>query len=447
MSTIARIELWHVAVPLRATFRPSWIPGFPQNENRFDVLRVITDDGVEGFAAGPALGEERAGLGALLGPYLVGEDPTDIALVQQRVREMGYLGWRNGWIEPAFWDIKGKLAKKPVYELLGGSARRVKLYASTGQVRDAQARIDECEQRYAEGFRAIKLRVHEDEAKDIAQVVEVAKALGGKMKIGVDANQGWRVAAIADAPLWDLARAKRFADACADVGVAWIEEPLPMDAYEDLAALTAYSRVPIAGGELHTQGLPELKHMIERRCYAVFQPDCVFTGGIAHTLEVARLCAQHDLGYTPHTWTNGFGFAANLQVYGASGTERDLEYPLDPPGWTVDRRDGCLIEPWAHDHGELALPTAPGLGFDVDMVALRKWGRRFFVMNKLRLVAFALLDRGLSAAQEIDAARKQRRAASTSAPTTSAPAPAVSAPPPTGAPATPAPAADPPSTP
>ncbi len=58
------------------------------------------------------------------------------------------------------------------------------------------------------------------------------------MKIGVDANQGWRVTVVADAPLWDLARARRFADACADAGVAWLEEPLPMDAYDDLAALT-----------------------------------------------------------------------------------------------------------------------------------------------------------------------------------------------------------------
>ena len=409
-SHIARIELWHVAVPLRATFRPSWIPGFPQNENRFDLIRVVTNDGVVGHAAGPAMGKERAGLGNLIGPYLIGEDATDIGLVRQRIREMGYLGWRNGWIEPAFWDIKGKIAGKPVYELLGGTARRVKLYASTGEVKDPKARIDECEARYAEGFRCIKIRVHEDEAKDIAQVTETAKAVGHKMKIAVDANQAWRVAVIADAPLWDLARAKRFADVCADVGIAWIEEPLPMDAYDDLAALTAYSKVPIAGGELHTSGPAELGYMIDKRCYSVFQPDCVFTGGIEATLEVARKCQAAGLVYTPHTWTNGFGFAANLQVYGAAGGDKELEYPLNPPGWTVDRRDGVLQQPFTHDRGELALPTAPGLGITVDDNALRDWGTRFFKMDKLRLTVFALLDRGLKAAKEIDASRKKRRA-------------------------------------
>ena len=417
MSTVARIELFHVAVPLPATFRPSWIPGFPQNENRIDLLHVVTSDGVEGWAAGPAMGRERAGLGGLLGPYLIGEDATNIPLIQQRIREMGYLGWRNGWMEPAFWDIKGKLANKPAYELLDGvtpSSTSVPLYASTGEVKDVKERIDECEQRLSEGFTTIKLRVHDfDESKDIAQVVDVAKHMGTRMKIAVDANQAWRVAAIADAPLWDLARAKRFADACADVGVAWIEEPLPMDSYDDLAALTAYSRVPIAGGELHTQGLPELKMMIEKRCYSVFQPDCVFSGGLASTLEVAKLCKKHGLIYTPHTWTNGFGFAANLQVFAASGFvgEKPLEYPLNPPGWTVEGRDGVLSVPFTHSQGTLTLPKGPGLGVDVDRAALRRYGTRFFVMDHKRLVWFALRDRGVKAAREIDGHRKKRRAA------------------------------------
>ena len=234
MSTIARIELYHVAIPLPALFYPSWIPGLPQGENRFTLIKVVTSDGVEGYSAGAAMGRERAGLGEILGPHLIGEDPTDISLIQQRVREMGYLGWRNAWIEPAFWDIKGKYEGKPVYELLGGKASPVELYASTGEVKNSKERIEELQQRYAEGFRAAKLRVHDfDERADIRQVTETASALGGKMRLGVDANQGWRVTIVGDAPLWDLPRAKRFADACADAGVSWIEEPLPMDAYED----------------------------------------------------------------------------------------------------------------------------------------------------------------------------------------------------------------------
>lgn len=409
---VARIELFHYSSPLPATFRPSWIPGFPQNHNRATLIRVVTESGVEGWSAGPAIGRERAGLGNLIGPYLIGEDATDVGLIQQRLREIAYLGWRNWWIEPAFWDIKGKLEGKPVCTLLGGGPRDVRLYASTGEVKQGAARVEEAERRFDEGFRTIKIRVHEDFERDRAQVETTSAGVGHKMAIGVDANQGWRVTAVADAPLWDLARARRFADVCADAGVAWLEEPLPMDAYDDLARLTAESRVPIAGGELHTAGLPELKTMIERRCYSIFQPDAMFTGGIAQTMEVVRLCREHGLTYTPHTWTNGIGLAVNLHVMAASGfaDDKELEYPLDPPGWTPEARDSMLTAPFLHDKGMLRVPEGPGLGIEIDRAALRKHGRRFFVMDRKRLVWFALRDRGVKAAREMDAAKKARTA-------------------------------------
>ncbi|HJL19861.1 MAG TPA: mandelate racemase/muconate lactonizing enzyme family protein [Sandaracinaceae bacterium LLY-WYZ-13_1] len=414
MTRIRRVELHHVRVPLPATFYPSWIPGFPQRENRFDLIRVITDDGVEGWSAGPAMSHERAGIGSVLAPYLIGEDPTDIDAMQQRLREVGYLGARQWWVEPAFWDIKAKLAGKPVYELLGGERRRaVPVYCSTGAVRRPEDRVEEAERRYAEGFRAIKLRVHSfAETDDIAQVERTAEAVGDRMKIGVDVNQGWRVAAISDAPRWDLARAKRFVDACADAGLAWVEEPLPMDDYAAQVALREHSRVPISGGEIHTGGLPELKMMIERGCYDIYQPDAIFTGGIAQTMEVARLCRAHDVLYTPHTWTNGVGFAVNLQLMAASGfaDAKELEYPYDPPGWVEEARDGILTAPFLHRRGEVELPTRPGLGFEIDRRALKKWGTRTFVMDRLRMVFFGLKDRGLRGAREIDRARRARRA-------------------------------------
>jgi L-alanine-DL-glutamate epimerase-like enolase superfamily enzyme len=400
-----------VAIPLPDTFRPAWIPGMPSNENRFTLVKITTDDGVEGWSAGPAIGRERAGLGDVLGPYLLGEDATDIGLIQQRLREISYLGWRNWWIEPAFWDIKGKIEGKPVCDLLGGSPRSVRLYASTGEVKSPGERIEEVEARIAEGFTTVKLRVHDhDEQMDIAHVADTAAAIGDRARLAVDANQGWRVTIISDAPRWDLDRAKNFADACADANVAWIEEPLAMDAYEDLTALTSYSRVAIGGGELHSSGLPELRMMIERRCYDVFQPDAIFTGGIAQTIEVARLCREHGLGYSPHTWTNGIGFAVNLQLFAASGfaDEKELEYPLAPPGWTVEARDGILQTAFDHDRGSLEVPSAPGLGFEIDRRALSRHGTRFFVMDRKRLVWFSLRHRGIKASQEIDANRKRR---------------------------------------
>ena len=414
MDPVAKVELFHFASPLPATFRPSWIPGFPQDENRATLIRVVTQDGVEGWSAGPAIGRERTGLGNLIGPYLLGEDALDIDLIQQRLRELAYLGWRNWWIEPAFWDIKGKHEGKPVYELLspGSGLPSVRLYASTGEVRAPAARVEEALQRFEEGFRSLKIRVHEDEAADIAQVQTTAEAVGDRMSIGVDANQAWRVTAIADAPLWDLARAKRFADVCSDAGVGWLEEPLPMDDYAALAELTAYSKIPIAGGELHTSALPELKMMIERKCYSIFQPDAMFTGGIAQTWKVIELLRSSGLTYTPHTWTNGVGFAVNLQLMVASGfgDTQELEYPLDPPGWVPEARDAMLTQPFLHAKGSLEVPRGPGLGIEIDRRALRKHGKRFFTMDRKRQVLFALRDRGVKASKEMDAAKRARLA-------------------------------------
>lgn len=409
-NAVARVELWHYAGPLPAAFRPSWIPGFPQYENRCTLIRVVTKGGVEGWSAGPSVTREREGLGYLIAPYLIGEDAVDIDTIQQRLREAGYLGWRNWWIEPAFWDIAGKIAAKPVYELLGGGADTVKVYASTGEVRTPEAALETAEARLAEGFSAIKIRVHEDEERDIAQVAKVAQGMAGRMKIGVDANQAWRVTAIADAPLWDLDRAKRFADACADFGVGWIEEPLPMDDWDAQAELCAYSKVPISGGELHSAGYAELAMMVDRRCYDKFQPDAMFTGGIQQTMRLIDKVRAAGLTYTPHTWTNGVGFAVNLQIMAASGfadTEL-LEYPLDLPGWTAEGRDSMLTKPFLAVDGTVQVPKGPGLGIDIDTRMLRKHGKRFFVMDRARLVLFALRDRGIKASKEIDAAKKAR---------------------------------------
>lgn len=410
MSKISCVELYHVRIPLDKPFYPSWIPGYPAIDNRFDLIKITTEDGIEGYSAGPAIASERLGLGNLIAPYLIGHDATDIDLMLQRLREVGYLGVRANWIEPAFWDIKGKLENKPVYQLLGAQREPVELYASTGEIKDVDSRVFEARKRYSEGFKTIKIRVHEfDVQQDINHVKAVVDAVGDKMAIGVDANQGWRVTIINDAPLWDLERAKYFADACAEMNIAWLEEPLPMDDFETLSKLTAYSKIPITGGEIHTNGKAELKTMVEKKCYDVFQPDAIMTGGIQHTLEVAEHCKTHGLKFTPHTWTNGIGFAVNLHVLLASGFNgaKPLEYPINPPSWTVEKRDGILKIPFHHVKGMLHPTYAPGLGFEIDPKKLEKYGERFFRMNKRKLMFYTIKDKGFFTALKLNSNKKK----------------------------------------
>lgn len=410
---ITEIDLWHVSIPLGGAFYPSWIPGFPQTENRFTLVRLRTASGVEGFSAGPAMSRERAGLGSLLGPYLLGERADDIESIRQRIREMGYLGQRAGWLEPACWDAIGRARGKPVWSLLGGRRGEVRLYASSGQVRSGAERVREVEARLAEGFEAVKLRVHDATLEqDLAQIRETRRGVGDRAVLGVDANQGWRVAVVADAPRWDGERARAFCQEAAGLGYDWVEEPLAMDDYEGLARLRSSVEIDVAGGELNGHGLPEFGVMLEKGCYDVYQPDAVFTGGIAETWRIIQKVKAAGARYTPHTWTNGIGFAINLQLFAASPfrEETRLEYPYDPQ-WSPQARDGILEQPFLHRGGRLEVPAAPGLGFEVSRRALRRWGEHFFRATKVRVAVSAVLDKGLRVAREAGSVRDMRLAA------------------------------------
>jgi len=385
MSVIDSIELYLVQAPLPAPFSPAWVVKGTRSTTNFYLVRLRTDDGVEGFSAFSATSRERVGMGDSLASLLLGKDIHDQAHLMEMLRIPAYGGFRNFWIEPAFWDIRGKLAGKPIYELLGGKAQTLTLYASAGEVKEPAARIDEAHARYEEGFRLMKMRVHDfDEAVDIRQIQEPAAALEGKMKFAVDCNQAFWYTGGGPGPKWDLARAKRFCDAAYEAGLEWVEEPLFMEWHDQMAELTAYSRVPVSGGELHTGGMVELRSMIEKKCYHIYQPDSMWTGGIEQTLEIGRLARAAGAKFTPHTWSNGIGFAVNLQVMLASGNPDDMpfEYPLNPPGWTPEARDAVLVKPWLHERGKLAAPTDPGLGFEIDEQALERYGRCFFRANR-----------------------------------------------------------------
>ena len=406
---VDRIELYHVAIPLPKPFYPAWIPGYPQTVNRFTLIRLTTDDGVQGLAAGVAFEEEREGLGGLLGPYLIGLDPTDIPTARQRIREASFLGWRNYWLEAAFWDIRGKVEGKPVWALLGGEeAGRAEVYASTGEVHPPEQRAEEVLQLREMGFRTVKLRVHSfDPAEDVAQVETVRRAVGDSLNLGVDANQGWRVALIEDAPLWTLERAAEFAQACADLDVGWIEEPLDMVAYDQQAELRRRSAVPIAGGEMNA-GWHEFKVMLEKGSYDIYQPDATMGGGIGDAKMVLDACREQGLGYTPHTWTNGLGFLINLQVYAAGPRGFPIEYPYEPPGWVPEARDGLLANPIEVDaDGTVAVPDAPGLGIELDEDKLARYGRKYFEITSRGIAIKTVRDKGLFTALSLS--RKRRR--------------------------------------
>jgi D-galactarolactone cycloisomerase len=399
---IAAIELYHVSIPLRHTFWPTWIPGYPQTHNRFTLVKLVTDEGIEGYSAGAAMGRERAGLGDLMGGYLIGADPTDIERMQSLLKQAGYLGWRNFWIEPACWDILGKARGKPVYELLGGEARPIEVYCSTGEMHEPQRRVQELLAMHARGFRTAKLRVKNRELKDdIRHIETIAKGVGDKLTLGVDANQGWLVSIVDRVPAWDLERAKEFAAACHANGIKWIEEPLDSRDYDGNAALKKVSPVKISGAELN-YGWDEIKIMFEKDCFHIYQPDATFAGGIAQVRQVIDACHAYEREYSPHTWTNGIGFYINWNMVLADrGNTLPLEYPLEEPSWVPEFRDGIIAPTVPDGNGTLAPFTRPGLGFEIDRRLLKKYGKRFFKLTELGLKIRVIREKGLKAALEL----------------------------------------------
>ncbi len=411
---ITRIELFHISIPLPETFYPSWIPHLPMTQNNATLLRLTTESGLQGFSAGMAMERERSGLGSLLGPYLLEADALDIDSVAQRLREATYLGWRNAWIEAAFWDIRAKAAGKPLYKLLSGRDERVdrvKVYHSMGEVArgDKLKRyLDDAQQR---GVPAVKIRVHDhDEEVDMAAVREAREHVGDGLKLMVDANQGWRVALLGDAPLWDLERATRFVKVCDEHDFTWVEEPLDMYDYDAQAELRRRVKTPIAGGELNG-GWHEFKVMLEKGSYDIYQPDACFAGGISQVKTLMEACeADKNLHFSPHTWSNGVGFLINLQLYAAWPRRKFIEFPYQPPGWVPEARDGILARPiQVGMDGKVDVPQTPGIGIEISPTALKKYGSRYYNLTKPKLILHTLRNKGIKTTLELAKIKKAQK--------------------------------------
>lgn len=374
---IVDAEAYICHFPLREPFHPSWIPGLPSHANSAVILRLVTDEGIDGACSGVAFAGEWKGFPELIRVFLLGRDPFRVEDLVQVLRSAKVVGFRAWFVEIALWDIIGKATGQPVYRLLGGARDMVKAYASTGELRDPETRAHDAVRMVEEGFRAIKLRIrYDDIRRDLAVVEAVRVAVGDEVEIMVDANQAWLIHGFGPYPKWDLKRAMALARELEKLNVAWLEEPLRMRDFEGLAILRRSTTVPISGGELNDD-LDDFRELIERGCYDIIQPDVTFAGGILAGRKIAAMAEAAHITYNPHTWTNGLGLAANLQLMGAIPNCTHCEFPYDPPGWTPEGRDAMLAEPITVDSdGYVAVPSRPGLGVEVDWEKVRAHGEK-----------------------------------------------------------------------
>ncbi len=377
---IASIETYFFEYPLKKAFYPAWIPGHEQTANRCVLLKLISDEGVEGIGAGSVFSEDQARLVRMIvedtiGMFLIGADPADIEMLADVVKLYGLmLGGRPWLVEVALWDLLGKATGEPLYKRWGGTADRMELYASTGEVATVERSPEMALAAREAGFKAIKLRAHNMDFRDDIRAVEAVRdAVGDSMKILVDANQGWMLSPIG--PRWDLDTATEFARAMSDLDIYWLEEPLDRFDFDGLRKLRDSVDVRIAGGEMN-QGIHEFKIMLEKDCLDVYQPDATLAGGVIVSREVAAGAQEKGKLFSPHTWTTGVGFAINMHIAASAGNCPILEYPWVPDSWSVEARDAMLTEPFIAEDGCIKLPTGPGLGVVLDSDAMKKFAKR-----------------------------------------------------------------------
>jgi L-alanine-DL-glutamate epimerase-like enolase superfamily enzyme len=372
---ITEVEGYVCHYPLPEPFYPTWIPGYPQTQNSCLILILRTDEGIEGYCASVAFMDEVKGVVSLLRPFLINRDPLQIEDGVQLLRSASFLGFRGWFVEIALWDILGKAVGQPIHRLLGGGPERLLAYASTGELRDPEQRVEDVLRLKEMGFSAVKLRVKSARAEeDVALVAAVREAVGDEMEIMVDANQGWPIHGFGPYPRWSLKRAIYEANAFDELGVRWLEEPLHKNDYAGYAQLRASTGVPIAGGEFNSD-LHEFRDLIGGGCLDVVQPDVTLSTGILNGKKVAGMAEAHNLEFSPHTWTNGLGLAANLQLMGCVPNCPYCEYPFEPPGWVPEARDFMLAEPLTVDaEGYITVPQGPGLGVELDLEKVRHYG-------------------------------------------------------------------------
>jgi L-alanine-DL-glutamate epimerase-like enolase superfamily enzyme len=365
---ITAVEAEIYRVPFAGEVAPAWSPGARWSENRPTVYRIETDEGITGYGSGhgsPAIVRER------VAPRLIGQDPFQIPPLVRTVRNSG--AGAASWgiacaVEIALWDLVGKAANLPLSTLWGATTDRIKAYASLVEVRSPEQRAEDVLKLYELGYRAVKLRLHSDTiAEDVAQVQAVREAVGDRMEIMVDANQAQEpgTPGAERSVVWSFERAVLTCRELAQLGVAWLEEPLGRFDFDPLSRLTLASDVPIAGGE-NNVGLHEFRWLIDRDCYDIVQPDAVVSGGIGMLRKVAAYAEMHQKQFVPHHGGSGLGVAAHLHLSASLPNSGYVELLQEPPNLPVERFQGLVAEPLVpRQDGFVYVPDAPGLGVEL----------------------------------------------------------------------------------
>ncbi len=354
-------------------------------------VKIETDQGLYGWGEAYTQADRDQAIEThinQLGRYLTGRDPFAI----KHFTFLAYNDYANkrgsmefycaiSAIEHALWDIVGKATGQPVYNLLGGKCReRVRVYANGwggGGTPDEAAK--QAAAVVAQGFTALKFdpfpnpwrayidRKQEDEA--VAKVAAVRAAVGPDVEILIEVHRRL-------APM----HAVRVAQRMEAERPFWYEEPVSFRDLDSLVEARAQINIPVVSGEEVYTKL-EFKELFARRAADIINPDVCNVGGILELREIAAMAEVHHVAVAPHNYNSTtLGLAATLHAAAGMTNFLITEYFVNFAAMGAELTN----HPFVVENGYITLPTAPGLGLELDEAALVRHPYRQFPLRKLR---------------------------------------------------------------
>lgn len=331
--------------------------------NTYIVARIETDAGLEGLGYTMLVGgggskSVLAYLEESLIPLLIGEDPILIGHIWEKmyendrgIRKKGIPVYAMSAIDIGLWDILGKSAGKPVWQLAGGHRDKVQVYGSGGFLPySIDQIIEEAEGFRAQGCRHYKFKVgRPDVMENVHRVREVRKSLGDDMEILIDANQRW-----------DVATNIRVANLLEDCALFWYEEPVLADNIGECAEIARAIATPVATGE-NEYTRYGFRDLIEAKAAQYLNPDIHRAGGFSEMMKIAHLAAAHNVTIAPHLVPE-----LSIHVLAAIPNAALVEVLAGSP-------EDLFRDPVEIVDGMMAAPTRAGHGVEFSAEAIKRY--------------------------------------------------------------------------
>ena len=300
------------------------------------LVEITTDDGLVGwgecFGPGNIALANKSIVEKVIAPMIVGRNPLDRELIWHDVynllRDHGQKGMplqALSGVDIALWDLAGKHTGLSLAHLIGGRCRnRLPVYGYGMMLQkkgvselEATFRDEAAEIRDA-GFCATKMKVGLSVADDIKLATAAREGAGEDFRLMVDANH-----------CYTTAEAFEVGRALEDLNVYWLEEPVPPEDHDGYRELRAGLRLNISGGEAEYTRWG-WRHLLEKRCLDIAQPEVCALGGITEYLKVLALAHTHFTPVINHVWGSAVSVAVNMQLLSAIPPMPGGLHPSEP---------------------------------------------------------------------------------------------------------------------